>query len=127
MLGLPAPEGTEREIDRIADGTVSTTSGQTSTSRPASPDAQQPRELRDSLLRESPSTSEAEAQPVILSQQSTAQEMTDAADSLFAELLVLTGCTVVRACCVLYSDCATVVGLWKYRHIAYVLSTNTVR
>ena len=100
VLGLPAREDTERAIDRLSPGTASTvTTGavdtRSSLSRPASPGAPQ-----DALLGGSgaASGSEAAAEPTVLSRQSSSAQMMDVADAQFTELLVLTGCTVVRTC-----------------------------
>lgn len=108
VFGLPAPGGTERAIDRIAQGTVPTrdsdstvTSGAggqiSSISRPASPGLQQA-----PLLGGSGSASSSEAaQPAVVGRRNNSTEMMDAADSQFTGLLVLTGCTVVRTSSIL--------------------------
>ena len=99
VLGLPASDDTERAFDRLSHGMASTVTTQavdtpSSMSRPASPDAAQ-----DTLVgSRATSGSEAAAEPTVLSRQSSSAQMLEAADSQFTELLVLTGCTVVRTC-----------------------------
>ena len=89
VLGLPAREDT---ASTVTTGAVDTRS---SPSRPASPGAPQ-----DALIGGSgaASGSEAAVEPTVLSRQSSSAQMMDVADAQFTELLVLTGCTVVRTC-----------------------------